>query len=124
MLPFLASPRLFAAESSAKPVIVDTHIHCFAGAANKDFPYHPKGPYRPAEPATPEQLLKCMEGAGVDYAIIVHPEPYQDDHRYLEYCLNVGKGKLKGTCLFFADQLGALDRMTELVRRREGPIVA
>jgi predicted TIM-barrel fold metal-dependent hydrolase len=34
----------------------------------------------------------------------VHPEPYQDDHRYLEYCLNVGKGKLKGTCLFFAQK--------------------
>ena len=40
----------------------------------------------------------------MDYAVVVHPEPYQDDHRYLEHCLDVGRGKLKGTCLFFADR--------------------
>jgi predicted TIM-barrel fold metal-dependent hydrolase len=65
-----------------------------------------------------------MAEAGVDYAVVVHPEPYQDDHRYLEHCLEVGKDKLKGTCLFFADRPGSLDRMTELVKRHEGRIVA
>ncbi len=65
-----------------------------------------------------------MDEAGVDHAMVVHPEPYQDDHRYLEYCLDVGKGKLKGTCLFFADKPSALDRMSELVKKHEGHIVA
>jgi predicted TIM-barrel fold metal-dependent hydrolase len=65
-----------------------------------------------------------MAEAGVDHAVVVHPEPYQDDHRYLEYCLEVGQGKFKGTCLFFADRPGSLDRMTELVKRHEGRIVA
>jgi predicted TIM-barrel fold metal-dependent hydrolase len=65
-----------------------------------------------------------MAEAGVDHAVVVHPEPYQDDHRYLEHCLAVGRGKLKGTCLFFADHSGSLDRMTELVKRHEGRIVA
>jgi predicted TIM-barrel fold metal-dependent hydrolase len=65
-----------------------------------------------------------MEEAGVDHAIVVHPEPYQDDHRYLEYCLDVGAGKLKGTCLFFAERPGSLERMTELVEKRKGRIVA
>jgi predicted TIM-barrel fold metal-dependent hydrolase len=65
-----------------------------------------------------------MAEAGVDYAVVVHPEPYQDDHRYLEHCLEVGKDTLKGTCLFFADRPGSLDRMTELVKRHEGRIVA
>jgi predicted TIM-barrel fold metal-dependent hydrolase len=60
-----------------------------------------------------------MEGAEVDYAIVVHPEPYQDDHRYLEHCLDVGRGRLKGTCLFFA---GQPDGMDDLVKRL--PIVA
>jgi predicted TIM-barrel fold metal-dependent hydrolase len=63
-----------------------------------------------------------MDGAGVDYAIIVHPEPYQDDHSYLEHCLQVGKGRLKGTCLFFADREGSAAKMPELVKK--APIVA
>ena len=104
--------------------MIDTHLHCFAGKDDPRFPYHPEGPYQPAEPATPEHLLRCMAEAGVDYAVVVHPEPYQDDHRYLEHCLEVGQGKLKGTCLFFADRPGSLDRMTELVKKHEGRIVA
>ena len=75
----------------AQNPVVDTHLHCFAGSADKRFPYHKDAPYTPDDPATPEHLLKCMDGAGVDFAVVVHPEPYQDDHRYLEHCLSVGK---------------------------------
>src|SRR5262249_11094088 len=75
---------------------VDSHLHCFAGSADSRFPYHDQAPYKPDQPATPEHLLACMSGAGVDHAIVVHPEPYQDDHRYLEHCLAIGKEKLKG----------------------------
>jgi predicted TIM-barrel fold metal-dependent hydrolase len=113
-----------AEPSAGRTPIIDTHLHCFAGKDDRRFPYHPRGPYQPAAPATPERLLKCMRDAGVDAAIVVHPEPYQDDHRYLEYCLDVGKGKLKGTCLFFAGRPGALEAMTGLVKRRAGQIVA
>lgn len=108
----------------ARTPVIDTHLHCFAGKHNARFPYHPRGPYQPEKPATPEHLLRCMAEAGVDHAIVVHPEPYQDDHRYLDYCLDVGAGKLKGTCLFFADHPDACDRMAELVRRRPNQIVA
>jgi predicted TIM-barrel fold metal-dependent hydrolase len=104
--------------------VVDTHLHCFAGRDDARFPYHPRGPYRPEKAATPEHLLACMAEAGVDFAVVVHPEPYQDDHRYLEHCLEVGRGKLKGTCLYFADRPGALDAMTRLVESHEGKIVA
>jgi predicted TIM-barrel fold metal-dependent hydrolase len=65
-----------------------------------------------------------MGEAGADFAVVAHPEPYQDDHRYLEHCLEVGRGKLKGTCLLFADRPGSLGRMTELVKKHEGNIVA
>ncbi len=123
--PLLASSgRLRAGEDDHHTPVIDTHLHCFAGPDDPRFPYHPEGPYQPEEPAPPEHLLRCMAGAGVDYAVVVHPEPYQDDHRYLEHCLDVGQGKLKGTCLFFADEPGSLDRMTGLIRRREGRIVA
>jgi predicted TIM-barrel fold metal-dependent hydrolase len=101
------------AEPSKMPR-VDSHLHCFAGKGDSRFPYHERAPYKPDQAATPEQLLQCMNDAGVDYAIVVHPEPYQDDHRYLEYCLTVGKGKLKGSLLLFADREGSLEKMPEL----------
>lgn len=113
-----------AGEAASDPLIVDTHLHCFDGLDSQAFPYHPRGPYRPASAATPEHLLRCMEGAGVKDAIVVHPEPYQDDHRYLDHCLEVGRGRLKGTCLFFADRPESLAAMPSFLKDREGRIVA
>lgn len=110
----LLTPTVADAESPPKTVIVDTHLHCFAGKDDKRFPYHPAGPYQPPEAATPEHLLKVMAEGGVDHAIVVHPEPYQDDHRYLEHCLTVGKGKLKGTALFFAGRPGLEEAVKKL----------
>lgn len=101
---------------------VDCHLHCFGGANDLRFPYHDRAPYRPSEAATPEHLLKCMDGAGVANAIVVHPEPYQDDHRYLRHCLEIGKGRLKGTCLVFADQANSIGKLEDLAK--ELPIVA
>jgi len=111
-----------AAETSSR--VVDTHLHCFAGPDDPRFPYHPRGPYRPNRAATPELLLQRMDGAGVDAAVVVHPEPYQDDHRYLEHCLDVGAGRLKGTCLFFADRSDSLRRLPEFLREQGDRIVA
>lgn len=96
---------------------VDTHLHCFAGAKDPRFPYHKNAPYRPEAAATPEHLLKCMDGAGVDFAVVVHPEPYQDDHRYLAHCLKVGGERLKGTILLFADQPESVKQMPDLAQR-------
>lgn len=117
---FVCGARL-TAEDRRVPV-VDTHLHCFAGKDDTRFPYHPNGPYQPADAATPEHLLQCMADGGVDYAIVVHPEPYQDDHRYLEHCLTIGKGKLRGTCLFFAGRPNTETRMRALVKKV--PVVA
>lgn len=106
-----------AAPQAPRVPVVDTHLHCFAGPDAKRFPYHARAPYRPTEVSSPEHLLRCMQGGGVDYAVVVHPEPYQDDHRYLDHCLQVGKGKLKGTALVFADRPGSVAQMPDLVKR-------
>jgi predicted TIM-barrel fold metal-dependent hydrolase len=97
--------------------VIDTHLHCFAGADDPRFPYHKDAPYRPREPATPEQLLAAMDAGGVTHAVIVHPEPYQDDHRYLEYCLAKDPRRLKGTALFFADRPDTPARLRDLAKR-------
>jgi predicted TIM-barrel fold metal-dependent hydrolase len=107
-----------AAESKPRHTpVVDTHTHCFAGKADTRFPYHPRGTYQPEQPTSPEFLLKLMDGAGVDFAVVVHPEPYQDDHRYLEHCLAVGKGRLKGTLLVFCDRPGSMEKLPDLAKR-------
>jgi predicted TIM-barrel fold metal-dependent hydrolase len=112
------------AAPAKKAMVVDTHLHCFAGKDDNRFPYHERSPYRPDQSATPEHLKRCMTGADVNYAVVVHPEPYQDDHRYLEHCLRVGGKQLKGTCLFFSDRPGSVDRMRGLVKKLPGRIVA
>jgi predicted TIM-barrel fold metal-dependent hydrolase len=108
--------------SVSKIPVIDTHTHCFDGPASTRFPYHEKASYKPETIATPEQLLLCMDGAGVDFGVIVNPEPYQDDHRYLEYCLNIGKGRLKGTILVFSDRPGSMDQLPLMAKR--GDIIA
>jgi predicted TIM-barrel fold metal-dependent hydrolase len=118
----LGAAALLPATTVRGPKIVDCHAHCFDGPASTRFPYHPQAPYRPPAMATPEQLLSCMDGAGVANAVVVHPEPYQEDHRYLEHCLAVGKGRLKGTCHFLADRPGWQQAMLALVKK--GGIVA
>lgn len=110
--------------ASKRDPVVDAHVHCFAGPDNLLFPYHPRGPYHPEKAAPPEQLLALMEEAEVDDAVIVHPEPYHDDHRYFEHCLAVGRGKFKGVCHFFAERDDSCTSMTELVRRFPDDIVA
>src|SRR6185295_1457708 len=106
-----SSPSAPAGRPKNAVPVVDTHVHCFAGFDNPRYPYHPDAPYKPETPARPDQLLRAMDAAGVDFAVIVHPEPYQDNHDYLEHALELGRGRLKGTCLFFAGRPGALDQM-------------
>lgn len=111
---------------AARPggVIVDSHIHLFAGDSAK-FPYAKNAPYRP-EPLTLETYTRFAREAGIHHAIIVHPEPYQDDHRYLEHCLNnePSPGFFKGTCLFDPTAPDTPSRMEALVKRNPGRIVA
>ena len=112
--------------SAARPrgVLVDTHIHLFA-ADTQQFPFAPDTPYTP-KPAPLEDYLKFAAAARIDHTVIVHPEPYQDDHRYLEYCLRnePSRGFFKGTCLFDPIAPGTPKRMEQLASRNPGRIVA
>lgn len=114
---------VFAAPRPAGPLI-DTHVHLFA-SDQKRFPYHPNATYRP-----PAQDLKdyiaFVRQAGIDHTVIVHPEPYQDDHRYLEHCFanEPSRGFFKGTCLFDPIAPETPGRMAALVKKHPKRIVA
>jgi predicted TIM-barrel fold metal-dependent hydrolase len=104
-----------------KNPVIDTHIHLFEPAR---FPYHANATYQPpAEPLGP--YLEFVKAAGIDHVVIVHPEPYQDDHRYLESCFENERprGLFKGTCLLDPIDPATPGRMEELARRHPGRIV-
>src|SRR5678815_2823870 len=110
------------AAMGAKDQLIDTHIHLFEPDR---FPYHPTATYKPpAAPLAP--YLDFVKQAGIDHVIIVHPEPYQDDHRYLAYCFENERprGLFKGTCLFDPMDPATPKRMEEIVKRHPGRIVA
>ena len=114
------------AQKQTRPpgVLVDTHIHLFA-ADQARFPLHANSPYKPA--AQPlEKYVEFARQARIDHVVIVHPEPYQDDHRYLEYCFEhePSRGFFKGTCLFDPIAPATPDRMDALVKKHAGRIVA
>lgn len=100
-----------------KPLLIDTHIHLFAADTQK-FPLHAQATYKP-EPSTLESYITFVKQAKIDHAIVVHPEPYQDDHSYLEYCFasEPSKDFFKGTCLFDSYRTDTPARIDQLTRR-------
>jgi predicted TIM-barrel fold metal-dependent hydrolase len=116
-----ASAAAFPLRAAGGPII-DTHIHLFEPDL---FPYHALAPYKPtAQPLG--EYLAFVKHAGIRHTILVHPEPYQDDHRYLEHCFAAEspKGFFKGTCLFEPQDQSAGKRIAELMKRNPGRIVA
>jgi len=110
------------AAARPKGVLVDSHVHLFDP---QRVPYHPAATYRP--PAAPlEAYVHFVREAGIDHTIIVHPEPYQDDHRYLEYCFEHEPSRrfFKGTCLFDPIAADTPARMQALVKKLPDRIVA
>jgi predicted TIM-barrel fold metal-dependent hydrolase len=104
--------------------LVDTHVHLFSYDLNR-FPLAANSPYRPA-PLPLEEYVRFAVAAGIDHAVLVQPEPYQDDHRYLEYCFahEPSPKFFKGTCLFDPIAPDTPDRISMLVKANPGRIVA
>jgi predicted TIM-barrel fold metal-dependent hydrolase len=115
-------PALLA--SRPPGTLVDTHVHLFSADPER-FPYPADAPYQP-KPFPVENYVKVVTAARIDHTVIVHPEPYQDDHRYLEYCFahEPSPGYFKGTCLFDPIAPRTPERMAALVQRNPGRIVA
>ena len=117
----LAGDKSSAALPQGTPGAVDCHIHLWADDRQR-FPFHPKAPYIPEGISTIEQYQKDRQGSGVDIGIFVHAEPYQDDHRYVLYCMEKEPVHLRGTCLFDPNDPKSPQRMEELVKGK--PFVA
>jgi predicted TIM-barrel fold metal-dependent hydrolase len=106
-----------------KGPIVDTHVHLFARDL-KRFPLAPNATYKPT-PLPVEEYVQFAISVGIDHAVIVHPEPYQDDYRYLEYAFTKEPSPFffKGVCLFDPTARDTPDRIASLVGNNPGRIV-
>jgi predicted TIM-barrel fold metal-dependent hydrolase len=83
------------------------------------YPFHKNAAYKPDVSGMPEDplgaYLQRMEQEGIDRAVLVHPEPYGDDHGLILECLRRERERLKGTCLFYPKDPDAPRKMEELV---------
>lgn len=101
-------------------MIVEWNAHIFSPDTER-YPLHPQAAYKPdvsVHPADPlGAYLQRMADEGIDRAVIVHPEPYGDDHRLVLECLQREPEKLRGTSLFYPKDPDAPQKLADLVAR-------
>lgn len=108
-----------AAAKLPEPVI-EWNAHIFSPNLKK-YPIHPKAVYTPdvsVHPADPlAAYFKRLDGEGIDRAVIVHPEPYGDDHALMLDCLQQEPNRLRGTSLFYPKDPQAPAKLAALVKQ-------
>lgn len=101
-------------------MIIEWNAHIFSPDRER-YPFHPRAAYRPdvsGQPADPlGAYLERMDREGIDRAVIVHPEPYGDDHRLIRECLEREPARLRGTFLYYPDDPDAPRKLRELAAR-------
>lgn len=102
-------------------MIVEWNRHMFS-TDHERYPFHPRRLYTPeADWQKPDPLghyLAEMEELGIDYGVLVHPEPYGDDHSMVLDCLEREPDRFLGTSLFFPRDEDAPAKLKALVRRQ------
>ena len=106
-------------------MIIEWNTHIFS-ADTARYPFHPKAVYTP-DPSRLEAdplgaYVRRMETEGIDRAVLVHPEPYGDDHRLVLDCLKRDSDRFKGTCLFYPTDPDAPKKLADLVAAHAGII--
>jgi L-fuconolactonase len=99
-------------------MIIEWNTHIFSPDLER-YPFHPQAAYTPdlsGAPADPlAAYLERMEREGIDRAVLVHPEPYGDDHRLILECLEREPERVRGTCLFYPRDPEAPRKLAALV---------
>jgi len=102
-------------------MIIEWNAHMFSLDV-ETYPFHPKAVYYPntanlsADPLG-DYLLR-MEEEAIDRAILVHPEPYGDDHRLVLECQEREPDRVRITSLFYPKDPDAVPKLTDLVAKQ------
>jgi len=104
-------------------LIVEWDAHMFSRDTGR-YPFHPAAAYVPDAANLEEDplaaYLERMRREQIDRAVLVHPEPYGDDHRLILDCLAREPDRLRGVCHFFPKQPDSPRKLAETVRHPEG----
>ena len=102
-------------------MIIEWNTHIFSPDLDR-YPFHPMAAYTPdVSDRAPDPFgayMAHMAREGIDRAVLVHPEPYGDDHRLILACLDREPDRFKGTCLFYPKDPDAPRKMEDLVARQ------
>ncbi|MGI8423486.1 MAG: amidohydrolase family protein [Chloroflexota bacterium] len=101
-------------------MIVEWNAHMFSSDTDR-YPVHPNASYNPGRRGVPDPLaeyLARLDQEGIDKAVLVHPEPYGDDHRLVLNCLDREPDRLRGTALFYPNDPAAPAKLERLIKRQ------
>lgn len=102
-------------------MIIEWNAHMFS-ADTARYPIHPRATYDPGPArSSPDPLgdyLTRMQEHGIDRAVLVHPEPYGDDHRLVLDCLEREPERFRATALYYPRDADAPDRLRDLVAQQ------
>ena len=99
-------------------MIVEWNAHMFSSDTDR-YPFHERAVYTPdasrweADPV--EAYLERLDAEGIDRAVLVHPEPYGDDHRLVLDCVAKHPDRFKATSLFYPKDNDASSQLADLV---------
>ncbi len=100
-------------------VVIEWNAHIFSPDTTK-YPFHSKATYQPdvsEQPTDPlAAYLQRLDEESIDRAVIVHPEPYGDDHSLIIDCLRQEPDRLRGTSLFYPQDPSAPQKLAALVQ--------
>lgn len=99
-------------------MIIEWNAHMFSADTNR-YPFHPNAVYTP-NPSNWEEdplatYLQRLKTENIDRAVLVHPEPYGDDHSLVLDCLQREPNRLKSTSLFYPKDPDAPQKLVDLV---------
>ncbi len=99
-------------------MIIEWNTHLFS-ADTRRYPFHPRAAYTPDATRLPldplADYMARLDALGIDGAVLVHPEPYGDDHRLVLDSLHRDPTRFLGTALFYPDDPAAPAKLTDLV---------
>jgi predicted TIM-barrel fold metal-dependent hydrolase len=101
-------------------MVIEWNAHMFSRDTGR-FPFHPAAAYVPdtadLEDDPLAAYLERMRREQIDRAVLVHPEPYGDDHRLILDCLAREPERLRGVCHFFPKHPDSPRKLAETVRQ-------
>lgn len=96
-------------------------IHHLFSADTQRYPWHPNAVYIPEPQALDPDPLRAyinyLDTQQIDRAILVHPEPYGDDHSLVLDALTREPNRFRATCLFYPKDPDAPRKLVDLVAR-------